>query len=223
MKKFGQRLKELREECKLSQEQLADRAGISRGLISQAETGLIKTLAGDNLVRVAKALGTTAEYLVLGIRGGARNLKVIPSVHAPLDIPRTGYVIVPRVNWVKGSLDVCAGDNGTVWRADFIRENQLEPAALISFDAGFDEMESRIGRGDTVLVDTSKTSVEDGRVYAVAWNDELRVRRIFKRPTGGLILHADNPKHPAINLAEDEMAAINIVGRVVNVQSAQGL
>jgi len=59
----AKRLKELRERQKLSQAQLAERAGVSQGLIWQLEHGL-RQPGLATLVRIAEALGVAPGELV---------------------------------------------------------------------------------------------------------------------------------------------------------------
>lgn len=63
---FGQRIRELREARGWSQEKLAKRSHVTRGSISQWETGVTKDVDAAKLVACAKALGVTLEYLLSG-------------------------------------------------------------------------------------------------------------------------------------------------------------
>jgi transcriptional regulator with XRE-family HTH domain len=60
---FHQKLKHIREEKGLSQQNLADQAGINKMLISKYETGK-STPSMDNLGKIARALDTTVDYLI---------------------------------------------------------------------------------------------------------------------------------------------------------------
>lgn len=62
----GDRIKKLRIAKGLSQAGLGNHAGVSRAAVSQWESGNTKELRPTNLLEIAKALGTTVEYLVLG-------------------------------------------------------------------------------------------------------------------------------------------------------------
>ena len=65
---IGQRIKQARlaHKPKMTQQQLADAVGVSRPAVTQWETGDNRMLEGDNLVRVAQALGVTTEWLLYG-------------------------------------------------------------------------------------------------------------------------------------------------------------
>lgn len=54
----------------MSQQQLADAVGVSRPAVTQWETGEIRALEGENLVRVARALEVTTDWLLYGTGPG---------------------------------------------------------------------------------------------------------------------------------------------------------
>ena len=64
---LGKRIRALREERKISQEELADRAGIHRNYISQIEGGK-RNVSFYNVVRIARALRVTPSSLIDTIR-----------------------------------------------------------------------------------------------------------------------------------------------------------
>lgn len=66
---IGERIKTLREGLGWSQEDLASRAGVTRGAISQWETTPTQRILAPHLVATAKALGVTVDELVTGKPG----------------------------------------------------------------------------------------------------------------------------------------------------------
>lgn len=71
---FGKRIKLARKKAKLTQEELAtlisnmlDNKKISRTSITQWESGKTKEVEGSNLIKAAKVLNVTPEWLVFGI------------------------------------------------------------------------------------------------------------------------------------------------------------
>lgn len=80
--------------------------------------------------------------------------------------------------------------------------------------AGGDSMWPTLGDGQLVLIDTGVTELQDGRIYAIAASDGLRLKRIQRQMDGAVLLISDNkdlyqpeavPKHEAMN--------IRVVGR----------
>lgn len=69
---IGKRIKQARLALKpkMTQQQLADAVNVSRPAVTQWETGETKSLDGENLLRVAKALRVSPEWLLHGIGSG---------------------------------------------------------------------------------------------------------------------------------------------------------
>ena len=65
IKALGFRIKELREKKRMSQEELAEKANVSRTTISQLENDATKTTTTSTLNKIADALGVKMESLFL--------------------------------------------------------------------------------------------------------------------------------------------------------------
>jgi y4mF family transcriptional regulator len=61
----GQRIKERRVELGWTQEQLAQKAGISKSFLSELENGK-RSVSADNLLDLARALGVSLDHLMTG-------------------------------------------------------------------------------------------------------------------------------------------------------------
>lgn len=59
------RVKQKRQELKLSQAELADKSGVSRATISALENGDLKRTTTDTLIKLANALGCTVGEIFL--------------------------------------------------------------------------------------------------------------------------------------------------------------
>ncbi len=60
---MGFKIKERREELKMTQEELAQRSGVSRQTISSIETGKYENVLVGTLAAIANALGTTVDKI----------------------------------------------------------------------------------------------------------------------------------------------------------------
>ena len=60
---IGQTIKRLRKERNLTQEELAEKSGVSRGTISALESGTIRITTTKTLVKLAQALETTVDHI----------------------------------------------------------------------------------------------------------------------------------------------------------------
>lgn len=61
----GDRIKEIREKKGMTQEQLADKAKLSKGFLSDVENNK-KNISSQLLLKIANALGASVDYLLIG-------------------------------------------------------------------------------------------------------------------------------------------------------------
>ena len=61
---MAERIKALRKERGLTLEQVADIVGVGKSTVRKWETGMIANMKRDKIAALAKALGTTPEYLM---------------------------------------------------------------------------------------------------------------------------------------------------------------
>ena len=61
---MAKRIKDLRKEKGLTLEQVADIVGVGKSTVRKWETGMIANMKRDKIASLAKALGTTPEYLM---------------------------------------------------------------------------------------------------------------------------------------------------------------
>lgn len=191
---------------------------------------------------IAKALGVRLEWLQTGqgpmegiTQVHSSVIRVLPSAvtalgigtpiitwDKPEDLPEGEFVIVPRfdvhVSAGNGRV-VCEEQNheqGQAYRTDSIRNMRLSAKNLMTVYAKGESMEPSIYAGDALLVDRSQTAVQDRLVYVLRYGDEVRVKRLFRRPDGGLRIVSDNAAaFPEEVVPANEMQHIEIIGRVV--------
>lgn len=112
------------------------------------------------------------------------------------------------------------------YRRDFFIKNKRSAANCKRFKVSGWSMESTLFEADSVLVDLSDTSIIDGKVYAFRYGDELRIKRLYKKINGGLIIHSDNenflPRDEELSPAEVD-SYVSIVGRVIDKSGSGGL
>ena len=72
---MGERIKQLRKQQRLSQEELAEKADIAKQSISLIEHGKQEIRAGT-VISLADALGVTTDYLLKGTRTDTDNMRL---------------------------------------------------------------------------------------------------------------------------------------------------
>lgn len=223
MNTLAERLNQRMEELGMTQDRLAELAKTSQTTIHKLCTG--KAKESRKLTAIAKVLNVTPKYLQFGEGDASESLNQVGSAiiewSKPEDLPLDQYVIVPRYD-----LHVAAGnghvvydelelDQGKAYRTDYIRAEGFYARNLLCLRALGDSMEPSIASGDTLLIDRSQNQVQDRKVYVLRYGDEIRVKRLYRRPDGGLRIVSDNPLYPEEIVTAADMTHIEIIGCVV--------
>lgn len=139
------------------------------------------------------------------------------------------YVLIPRLD-----IKVSAGNGRIVWEVDEKGQKQafrkswiarlgINPGQAATVVADGSSMEPRVIDGDSLVVDYKATQLIDGKVYVLAYQHEVYVKRLFKRPGGGLTIRSDNPdkaRYPDIEVLPADAEHVQIIARVVAVSGA---
>ncbi|WP_367154676.1 helix-turn-helix transcriptional regulator [Methylomonas sp. HYX-M1] len=104
------------------------------------------------------------------------------------------------------------------FHVDWLHKKGLKAENLTACTITGDSMETGLYDGDTVVIDTSKTVPQDGDVFAINYEGELLIKRLY-RDAGHWYLQSDNPdktRHPNKLCAGDICL---IIGKIVHKQS----
>ncbi|BAK75410.1 putative phage repressor [Pseudogulbenkiania sp. NH8B] len=221
MIKIGKRIAGLRAEKGWSQRDLAKRCGWeTQSRIGNYEQGTREPSLLD-IDTIAKALGITARELLFGSETEPTDIGRVTAWADEADLDKDSYVMVDRYD-----LKLSAGCGSIAWvvhekdplafRTRFIQARRLDPRNLKAMYVRGDSMEPYLQDGDTVMIDIEDTKVVDGEVYAVCYDDEWYIKRLYKTPGGGLLLHSDNStKHPDKPVTPEQAELVRVFGRVV--------
>ena len=105
------------------------------------------------------------------------------------------------------------------FRTEWLKREGLDPNSLALFYMEGDNMEDRIHDGDTLLIDTRKSSFKEGHIYAIRCADSICIKRA-RLKTFSIVLQSDNPTHPEEEFSLDSARKIQILGRVAWVSGA---
>ncbi|MBM3114986.1 XRE family transcriptional regulator [Jeongeupia naejangsanensis] len=233
MNTFADRVRQRRTELGLSQKELAKRAGVGQSAIGNIESGRNKS--ATFLPQLADALGVDPLWLV-GDGRTAAQAKVSAPVVAPRpvtvwdnedELDPDGYVFLPRLD-----VQASCGNGKLVWEIDekgqrnAFRRAWAERLGVTANNAATilaegDSMEERIHEGDSLVIDYTQRLIQDGKVYALCWQGEFFVKRLYKAPGGAVILHSDNEaKYAPRTIPAEYLDELEIVGRVVAISGA---
>lgn len=146
-------------------------------------------------------------------------LNTIETWDIPSDLPSGVFVIVPRV-----SIRLPIGGTGPqegeqelpplAFREDWIKSKKVTSRSNLRVCEMQDEsMTPSLEIGDSVLIDIGQQDIIDNEVYAIAYGDDLRIKRIAKRFDGGLFVRSDNPKYPEEVISSADMVHVKILGK----------
>lgn len=216
-----------------SQSALARLSGVSQAAINRILQGVTENPDLETLRKLAAALEVTVEQLTKGSDPNTASTEKKPK-HA-LD-PHKGNVTVweneedlepdeERV-WVdRFDYHFSAGTGVIQWEMrekkalpfnkSFFREMGSNPKDCKLLVVRGQSMEPFLFNRDVFMIDTSRTHIRDGNVYAIYLDDEALVKQVFKKPGGVLVLHSYNPAHPDIEVTPDQMETVHIVGEYI--------
>lgn len=220
MSRFCERLKELRTSRKLSQQELADRLGISKSSINMYERGEREPGLGM-LEAIADFFNVDMDYLhgksdianrALEGAGQFCNENLFSQFDniSPIRTQR-----IPLLGEIAcGEPIYCDEDResyveiGTDIRADFCLRAK-----------GDSMINARICDGDIVFI-RQQPMVENGEIAAVIIDDEATLKRVYYyREDGKLVLQAENPKYSPLVYVGEELNTIRILGKAIAFES----
>lgn len=200
MKKFGEQLRRIRMERKMSQEELAELLGTSKQVISRYETGQRYpkiTVA----IEYAKKLGISLAEL-----GGEQ---VDPSHPDLIPITESTMRRIPIIGEIAAGQPIFA-DREYESYIDVDCPSKADVALRIKGDS----MLPSFLDGDIVYI-REQPDVEDGQVAAVIIDDTATLKHVYHQPNGVLLISENTPKYPPMNITFDDHDCIRILGLVV--------
>ena len=218
---IGKRLREARLEAKLSQKNLALKAGVSQSAISQLETGESQT--ATNVASMASVLGVNALWLETG-KGSKHpsaaqtsesifSAKQEPTIYGEQTHPRRRAADFELVSADQAEIEVghieywnakgsCGGGflnheelpkGHLVKEVSFFRKYNLKPENAFAIYADGNSNADFIVDGDIVIFDKSKTEPKSGKIFAIQHPDGLRIKVLRRGIDGAWILESKNP------------------------------
>lgn len=233
----GKNLKALRELRGLTQMELSEK---TKGKVSQAAISALEIRDSNKtryLKELAMALGVKPFVLlrqdlspldpsiqnVIAWEDGG------PSEEEFVDIPEYELCVSAGNGFENSNNDahfrVLKDAPSVRYRVDFFTSRGINSDQCKRFKVIGDSMEPLLFDGDRILVNTALIdNLKDGAVYAVNYDGELRVKRIYKTLDGTIRLISDNPSYLPEDVPTSAMSEgrFFIIGKVIEKSSTHG-
>lgn len=202
----GERIKMLRKEHNLTQEELGAKIGVQKAAIQKYEKGTVKNIKRDSLIKLAQCLNTTPEYL-LGWEDMPSNVEKVDT---------SDYVNIPIIGRIAAGLSCFAETNITDYEPVSKSDVRGDEPFVFLRVVG-DSMYPLFMEDDLVLV-RCQSSVDSGS-YAVVMIDEEDgvVKKIIYGPDF-IELHSINPMYPVRRFENEEVTRIRVFGLVREIK-----
>ncbi len=145
---------------------------------------------------------------------------------SPDDLDPNTYVIIPHVdvkfsagNGHLAAYEPSHKDVGSAQLLSWVHKKKVSPKNLITVDIDGDSMEPNIKSGSVVMLDKSINTLEQvqsGKVYAIRYGNELKIKRLSRRFDGALIIDSDNPQYQREIVEPEQLEHISIIGKYVS-------
>ncbi len=205
-------------------------AAIKIGLSAQAASNWKKGKIGrDTIEKLAELLKVDAGWLLTG--NSADNIQQtdgtpVVAWESPEDLDPNTYVIIPHVdvkfsagNGHLAAYEPSHKDVGSAQLLSWVHKKKVSPKNLITVDIDGDSMEPNIKSGSVVMLDKSINTLEQvqsGKVYAIRYGNELKIKRLSRRFDGALIIDSDNPQYQREIVEPEQLEHISIIGKYVS-------
>lgn len=219
--KINERMKALQEKYrdkKINQAWLSRTVGVSAAAVSKWLDGSTSELNGDTLVRAAKALECSPEWL------SSSSISVRPVKVWDDDDPlEADEVEVPMLD-----LKLSAGTGRLQWevnpsgynrfRKAWCEKHRYDPMSLTTMLVDGESMSDVIPDGASVTINIKDKSIRNGKIYAIDFRGQFMIKRLFVMSGGGVKIvseNSDKNTYPDIDIPPEHCEDLNIMGRAV--------
>ena len=227
MSTLAERLNEALSQAKIaaphkSKSGLARHCGIKSPSVSDWFSGRTKKLEYTNVVKAADYLGVSAEWLQTG--EGPVHEPAVGVVHPDEDeaMESLGLIGIPefRVTFGCGdspepTYEELTESEKAWYRPEWFQIRHINPNNCKRSRVHGTSMEPMIWDRDIILVDCAPQEIYDGKIYAFCVNGAMKVKFLFPRLDGSLLVRSFNSEevHDEIIPACD-MSTFRLIGRV---------
>lgn len=198
--------------------------------ISGSKARLIADFLGVNALWLETGSGAPSLTTTIPGRKADTSKSNISAIH-PDDTPLDNFVYVPesKIEFSAGNgrtamYELIEDEEPATYRLSWFQKYGINPSRVRRFRVSGDSMEPLLFARDTILVNQDETTVVDGRLYAIRYGDELRVKYLSRRLDGTLVLRSVNPQYKDEEISPGMVSEhITVIGRVRDRSGTGGL
>ena len=204
---MGEKIKMLRLQKGMSQEELGKKVGVQKAAINKYEKGIVVNLKRSTIASLASALDVTPIYL-MGL-----DEEQLPSNATPLDLPSMHRI--PILGRIQAGLPLYAEQNIEGYTLTDLNGGAEYFALRVTGDS---MNAARIQEGDLLIV-RRQEEVENGEIAIVLVDDEdATVKRFYStKGTVTLMPQSTNPQHQP-QIYDLRKTRIKILGKVIKIE-----
>lgn len=219
---IGERLKQSRENANISRKEASEAVGIGTTTLQQWEVGN-REASIETLAKLAQLYKISLQWLIFGDTGSTATADEHTAPITPPTVSSDEYSHIPAYN-IQASAGHGSFINGETptkhlaFRKRWLTARGLHAKNLAALFTKGDSMEPTIPDGSAIVIDKSRTTALDGKLYVIRIDDRLYVKRTQWIPTGGLRLISDNKAYDSFDITKDDMQAndIEVCGQVIH-------
>ena len=201
----GDRIRQVRQEQDVTQQELADYIGVSKQAVYKYENNIVTNIPTDKVDAIAKRLKVSPAYLM--------GWEEQPEPKKPTIPP--GFEPMPKMKKIPLIGSIACGEPITAIQN---REGEIDAPENMQCDFALrGKGDSMIGAGihdgDAVYI-RIQPEVENGQIAAVRIGDEATLKRVYLHKDY-IELRPENPDYESIIRRREEMNDVHIEGRAV--------
>lgn len=201
----GDRIRQVRQEQDVTQQELADYIGVSKQAVYKYENNIVTNIPTDKVDAIAKRLKVSPAYLM--------GWEEKPEPKKPTIPP--GFEPMPKMKKIPLIGSIACGEPITAIQN---REGEIDAPENMQCDfalrcKGDSMIGAGIHDGDAVYI-RIQPEVENGQIAAVRIGDEATLKRVYLHKDY-IELRPENPDYESIIRRREEMNDVHIEGRAV--------
>lgn len=209
--RFRWAIDEIQQREGLNQKAVALRLGVHSASLSQLKSGASKKPSKATLLLLRQVFCLNPGWL----ESGRGEPFLEPEEQAILE----GFVEVPRYGFPEDAAAPFGLDRLQAplnFRADWLQNKlQCKPGDLALIEMNGQEMTPTIMDGDVILVDRSKSYIQNERIYVIQVAGSLLVRRLRQNLDGTIEAYGDHSQTKSERLTPEQQEGVKIFGQVL--------